>query len=70
MAGEGQLELGGEDAQLAALGVVDEDRLAEAEIRCHGLARLGGKLRAVEEHREWIAGLAALVAEDPQDMQP
>jgi hypothetical protein len=70
MAGEVQLDCGGEDAQLAALGVVHEHGLAEAEIGGDRLALRGGHLGAAEEHPQRVAGLASLPAEHPQHMQP
>jgi hypothetical protein len=69
VAGEVQLDRGGEDPQLAALGVVHEHGLAETEIGGDGLAVRRGHLGAVEEHPQGVAGLSKLAAEHPQDMQ-
>ena len=42
MAGELELDGGGEDPDLAARGVVHEDGLAQAEVGGHALTGLGG----------------------------
>ena len=58
-----------EDAQLAALGVVDEDRLAEPEVRRHAWRAAPGTSGAVEEHRQRVAAGSVLAAEHAQEMQ-
>jgi hypothetical protein len=55
VAGEVELDRRGEDANLAAGGVIDEHDLAEAEIGRHGLAPLRRHLRAVGEDAERVA---------------
>src|SRR5436853_6624112 len=69
MSGEGELDLGGEDPQLPGRRVIDEHRLAEAELGCHALALPGRYLAALEEDAETIAPLPVLVGEDPQDVE-
>ena len=54
----------------AALAVVDEHRLREAELARDRLAPIVRHLRAVEEHAERVAAAAVRGAEDPQDVEP
>ena len=58
VARERQLDLRGEDPHLAALGVVDEHGLGEAEVARDRLALGLGHLGAVEEHAERVAAAA------------
>ena len=69
MAGERQLDLGGEDPQRRPLAIVDEHRLGEAEIAGDLLAPRLRYLRAVEEDPERVAAAAVGGAEDPQDVE-
>ena len=69
VAGEGQLEAGGEDPDPAAARVLDVDRLAEAELGGDPLALGLRHLAAVEEDAERIAPLAVLVDEDAEDVE-
>ena len=66
VAGERQLDGGGEDAQLATLGVLDEDRLAEPELGRHRLAAGLGDLGSVEEDAERVPARPVLAAEHSQ----
>src|SRR5882757_1067069 len=69
MAGEIQLQPWGEDPDPAARGVVDEDRLREAELGGHVLAPLLRNLLAVEEDPERVAELPLGVTEDAQNVK-
>ena len=69
MTREAHLDGGGEDAQLAALGVVHEHRLAQPQIGGHSLANGGRNLTTVEEDGQRVAARPILVAEHAQEMQ-
>ena len=69
MAGQRQLDLGGEDAQRAALRLVDEHRLGEPEVRGDRLALVLRHLFAGEEDPERIAARPVGGAEDAQHVQ-
>ena len=69
VAGEGQLEARGEDPDPAAARVVDEDRLAEAELGGDPLALGLRHLSAVEEDAEGVAPLTFIVDEDAEDVE-
>ena len=58
-----------EDADLASLGVVDEDGLAQAEVGGNGLTQLWRDLIAVEEDAQRVAFGAVVGAENAQKMQ-
>jgi hypothetical protein len=60
-----ELDLGGrgEDANLASLGIVDEHRLAQAEVGSDALPLVGRDLGAVQENRERVAARALIDAE-------
>jgi hypothetical protein len=61
VARERDLGAGGEDADLAALRVVDEHRLGEAKVGCDALTIGRADRRAVEEHPQRVpATLTAL----------
>ena len=69
MAGELELDGGGEDPDLAARGVVHEDGLAQAEVGGHALTGLGGHVLAVQKYRERVAARAVVAAEHAQEME-
>jgi hypothetical protein len=69
MPGEGQLGGRCEDPDLAPVGVIDEHRLAEAEVRSHLLATIGRNCGAVHEDPQRIAVAAGSIGEDAEDMQ-
>ncbi len=69
VAGERQLDCRGEDPQLGALDVVDEDRLGETQVLGHRLALGVADVTAVEKDPELVAAAAVGRAEDPQDVQ-
>jgi hypothetical protein len=69
VAGEGQLHPGREDPHPPRLAILDEDRLAEAELGGDALARLLGDRAAIEEHAEGVAPLVLLVDEHAQDVE-
>ena len=68
MAGEGQLQARGEDPDPAGAGVLDEDRLAVAELGGDPLALGLGNRAAVEEDAQRVSPLAVLVDEDAEDV--
>jgi hypothetical protein len=63
-----QLAGGRVDPQLAARGVVDEDRLAVAELGGDRLATIGRDRRAVEEHAQRIPVRPVIRGEDVQEL--
>jgi hypothetical protein len=69
VAGESQLGGGSEDPNLAAAAIIDEDRLAEAELGRDPLPLALPDRGAVQEHPERIAPLAVLIDEDAQDVK-
>ena len=68
MSGERKLGRGSEDAQLGAFDVVDEDRLAEAQLGSDLLAAFGPEVLGIEHDPERIPEAATLVDEDPEDL--
>lgn len=66
MARERKLRTRREDSESAALGVVHEDRLREAEVRRHSLAFVLRYLAPVEEDAERVAAGAVLADKDFQ----
>ena len=69
VAGEWQLDRGRVDADPPAAAVLDEDRLAEAELGGDALTLRFRRPRPVEEDAERVSPFALLVDEDPQYMQ-
>ena len=69
MPGEGELGAGREDPDPAGDPIVDEHRLAEAEVGGHRLATLFGDRRPVEEDAEPVAGRPVVGHEDPEHVQ-
>lgn len=63
VSGERQLGLWCEDAKFAGFGMVDEDRLREAEVRRDPLAFVLRYIVAFQEHPEWVAS-GAFVADE------
>ena len=69
MAGEGKLDLWGVDAQSPGEQVVDEDGLAEFQLRRDPLPVRLRHLLSLEEDAERVAPLTVLVDEDAKDVQ-
>ena len=69
MAGERELAAGREDPDRALRGIVDEDRLGEAEVARDGLATLGRDRGAVEEDAERVAAAAVRADEHAEDVE-
>ena len=69
VAREGELRPRREDAQLAPLPVLDENRLGEAEVRSDVLAVFLRHLAAFEEHAQGVASGTSFADEDLEHVQ-